>query len=831
MLLGQTATANYLKKSVEIDFESIVSTPKNMRSSITQTLVENNALLAEETAFTVSSIRYTQDWMFTTLVPKRVITSGWENFHSDDFLDMLGTYDPETGWITALQGTTAFDSLAKKAPKDFIDVSTHDSAFLTQSMEYLFPWSAPQKWYKTQGWHGNPANAIDLQPVLRTNPAVHFAVLAAERGRLEIACSDSQEINLRIIHPDGSNTVYAHLAANAYRADLIGKTIVRGQFLGQLYSTGSGVGGSYSTPCGSGTAAHLHFFVSSRNITLNGFSANDVANAQFATQYQSSNQRTDSSQPAYSGEFAGQNYQGTMVAGTTQRVQVQLRNTGTATWDGSTKILATPRDVASPFYDPSWLGTTRITSAGNVPPSAVGTFDFVLRAPTTPGEYRVEFGFVQEGTTWFPAPVDGAIWFPITVTAATPASPSNFRIADRNRDTLTLAWLDNATNEAGYRIYRWNGSTWPLHATLGPNVTSYTDQNLLCAQGYSYQLAAYNNAGETIINGWIDGFTTDCPSPPTTPANLQVNTTAADRLTLAWEDTSTDETGFNIYKWGFDGTNWDFFFAFSTGANTTSSTEVALDCERDYYYQVSASNEHGESARTNWVMGRTAGCIPPKPVNVRVAARTMHTVQLAWNDVADNESGFKIYRWGFGDNGWDFYYHDSVGTNEQSYWDGPSWMGDTLSCGASYYYLVSAYNTNGESERVGWVVATTEDCPPTPTATATIPGVSPTTTTTQPTATTTASPTAPMLPPTNTATTQPSATTTGMPLNPTVSAPPPTSTATAEPSATATTVPSPSLPEATATTTTQPESATVTATTTTQPEPATQYHTYLPMLQ
>lgn len=118
--------------------------------------------------------------------------------------------------------------------------------------------------------------------------------------------------------------------------------------------------------------------------------------------------------PPYRGQFVGQSFQSTMTVGSTQRVQVQLRNTGTANWDGATRIVALP-EGASPFYDPSWIAPSRIAALGAVPPGSVGTFDFIIRAPSTPGQYRIDFAFLQEGVAWFSEPNSGVVSLSITV--------------------------------------------------------------------------------------------------------------------------------------------------------------------------------------------------------------------------------------------------------------------------------------------------------------------------------------------------------------------------------------------------------------------------------
>lgn len=65
-----------------------------------------------------------------------------------------------------------------------------------------------------------------------------------------------------------------------------------GQFLGRIYINSS-IGNGYQTSCGWGTAGHLHFVLPTRNMQINGHWANTVSSARWATQYRSSNVRTD----------------------------------------------------------------------------------------------------------------------------------------------------------------------------------------------------------------------------------------------------------------------------------------------------------------------------------------------------------------------------------------------------------------------------------------------------------------------------------------------------------------------------------------------------------
>ena len=62
---------------------------------------------------------------------------------------------------------------------------------------------------------------------------------------------------------------------------------------------------------------------------------------------------------------------------------------------------------------------------------------------------------------------------------------------------LQLTWTDNSNNENGFKIERKLGTTGTFGqiATVGVNVTTYTDTNLTDGATYCYRLAAFNSAG------------------------------------------------------------------------------------------------------------------------------------------------------------------------------------------------------------------------------------------------------------------------------------------------------------------------------------------------
>jgi PKD repeat protein len=109
-------------------------------------------------------------------------------------------------------------------------------------------------------------------------------------------------------------------------------------------------------------------------------------------------------------------------------------------------------------------------------------------------------------------------------------------------------------------------------------------------------------------NIWTGQFYWALPVPAM-PSNLAVSGATAHSLTLTWQDNSNNESGFKIYRWGWDGTQNSFLYLATVGANVTTYTQTSLLCGSDFnYYEVSAFNSYGESAHTGWEQGTTAAC-------------------------------------------------------------------------------------------------------------------------------------------------------------------------------------------------------------------------------
>jgi radical SAM protein with 4Fe4S-binding SPASM domain len=111
--------------------------------------------------------------------------------------------------------------------------------------------------------------------------------------------------------------------------------------------------------------------------------------------------------PHVLGRYSARMLEDRSVLSGSQEMRLVVENTGTATWTANDRIhigTASPRDRASAYYHPSWIGTNRITSfvEPQVPPGAAATFKFrVTPSPQPPFEL---FQLVVENVHWLPEP-------------------------------------------------------------------------------------------------------------------------------------------------------------------------------------------------------------------------------------------------------------------------------------------------------------------------------------------------------------------------------------------------------------------------------------------
>ena len=90
-----------------------------------------------------------------------------------------------------------------------------------------------------------------------------------------------------------------------------------------------------------------------------------------------------------------------------------------------------------------------------------------------------------------------------------PAAPSSLSASAVSSSQINLAWVDASSNETGFKIERAPASAgpWTQIATVGANVTSYSNTGLLPLTTYFYRVRATNAAGDSAYSNTASATT------------------------------------------------------------------------------------------------------------------------------------------------------------------------------------------------------------------------------------------------------------------------------------------------------------------------------------
>lgn len=184
---------------------------------------------------------------------------------------------------------------------------------------------------------------------------------------------------------------------------------------------------------------------------------------------------------------------------------------------------------------------------------------------------------------------------------AVPSTPSQLAVgvsASSPTTSLVLAWVDNATNETGYRVERSpNGSSFSQIAQLGSGATSYVDSGLSSGTTFYYRVYAYNGGGASGYSNTASGQTqaaapAPVPSVPSTPgspspANGATNVNA--NVTLGWA--ASNATKYDVYLNGA---------LVASNLTTTSFRVGSVQDGATHSWLVVAKNAAGSTSGPTW---------------------------------------------------------------------------------------------------------------------------------------------------------------------------------------------------------------------------------------
>ncbi|HWE43871.1 MAG TPA: fibronectin type III domain-containing protein [Gemmatimonadaceae bacterium] len=228
-----------------------------------------------------------------------------------------------------------------------------------------------------------------------------------------------------------------------------------------------------------------------------------------------------------------------------------------------------------------------------------------------------------------------------------PAAPNALSATPVGAGRIDLAWSDNSGNdEQGFQVERAPDSggaagTYARIATVGANVTVYSNTGLAAGTTYWYRVRAYNPVGASAFTTSASATTL---APPNAPSGLTAAPYSGVRIDLAWTDNATNEQGFRVERApDASGAPGTFAQVASVGANIQAYSSTGLANGTQYWYRVRAYNASGTSAYSANATATTLSP-PAAPTNLQGSAASSVAIDLSWVDNASTETSYRVER-------------------------------------------------------------------------------------------------------------------------------------------------------------------------------------------
>jgi predicted outer membrane repeat protein len=173
-------------------------------------------------------------------------------------------------------------------------------------------------------------------------------------------------------------------------------------------------------------------------------------------------------------------------------------------------------------------------------------------------------------------------------------APSNLIAWTSGPEEITLSWEDNSETETGFDIEQKQGADglWQSAHTTAANITLWVNGGLAAGETYFYRARAASDLG---YSHYSNQASSTCGDVPSAPDNLIAEAVSPVGVDLSWNDSASNEYGFNIQR--REGISGDWIdLAPNPGANIELFEDRGLEPEIEYGYRIRAYNNIGPSA-------------------------------------------------------------------------------------------------------------------------------------------------------------------------------------------------------------------------------------------
>lgn len=268
--------------------------------------------------------------------------------------------------------------------------------------------------------------------------------------------------------------------------------------------------------------------------------------------------------------------------------------------------------------------------------------------------------------------------------------PKNLKATfDSTARNVVLEWTDDTFYEDGTFIERKRGASgsYTELAEVDANVTTFTDNTVVAGNTYYYRARHYTTYD--FYTDYSNEAVVIVPElPPNPPTNLRISEVDTNLYLLNWEDNSSDEDGFQL--WRQDGVNDEFFLYKSYPPNTIADNVLLPDNGLTYYFKVRSYRGELTSEFSNTV--GTDGTSGSDRIILTAESRPNNSILLEWTDIVEPKLGFSLERKLSWQQDSEYRVVKQSGPNTFQYLD------ERLNFGVTYTYRIRAIFNQGYSE-------------------------------------------------------------------------------------------------------------------------------------
>lgn len=262
--------------------------------------------------------------------------------------------------------------------------------------------------------------------------------------------------------------------------------------------------------------------------------------------------------------------------------------------------------------------------------------------------------------------------------------PTSLEVTPVSPSQITLAWDFSSSGSFSTVIERktWESGQWTKIADVESGKKSYSDTGLSDNTQYFYRIKASLNSGTFSRTYPNDNTGVGAYTKINTPANFKGESPSDTQIRLTWTSNSNGAQFLIERKTQLS----DFIEIGTTEVNATNWSDVYLIPNTQYIYRLKAKTQINTSDYSEEITVVCSNLAAPS--GLTAGAVTSKSIDLAWVDNSNNESGFEIWRTSSPSS--QFELLTRVESNVTKYTD------SSLSANKQYSYKVRAYISSGD---------------------------------------------------------------------------------------------------------------------------------------